>query len=143
MELEPVPAGHPTKGQEAAAMEHAAMTRSEWTIGAAASLAGIAVIEYALVSIVPLKVDWPWFNSTGIILISVAAGILGYLEPRHAWRWGVLPIAAVVAWMLVRGGSLGNLWPIFLFAFMTKAIPPMITAWIGAWFGRRRLVPPI
>jgi hypothetical protein len=119
------------------------MTRDEWTTGAAAMLLGIGVIEFSFVSIVPLKVDWPWFNSTGIILISLAAGFLGYLEPRHAWRWGVLPIAAVVAWMLVRGGSLGNLWPIFLVIFVTKAIPPMITAWIGAWLHRRRLVPPI
>jgi hypothetical protein len=115
------------------------MTRHEWSNGAAAALLGIGTIEFALVTIVPLKVDWNWFDSTGLILISIGAGILGYLEPRHAWRWGFIPIAAVVAWMLVRGGSLGNLWPVFLIAFMAKAIPPMIAAWIGAWLRRWRM----
>ena len=114
------------------------MTRNEWATGAAAMAAGVGVIEFAFVSIVPLRVDWDWFQGVGIVLISLTAGILGYLEPRHAWRWGFLPIAAIPAWMLIRGGSLGNLWPIFLFAFIAYAIPPMIAAFIGAWLRRRR-----
>jgi hypothetical protein len=113
------------------------MTRSEWAIGAAAAAVGVGILEFSLISVVPLRVDWSWFNSTGLILISLVAGILGYLEPRHAWRWGFLPIAAIPAWMLVRAGDLGNLWPIFLLSFMVWAIPPMIVAWIGAWLRRR------
>jgi hypothetical protein len=110
-----------------------AMPRSEWATCAAAMAAGIGVIEFAIVSVTPLRVDWDWFNSGGMVTLCLIAAALGFLEPRHPWRWGFLPIAAIPAWMLVRGGSLGNMWPIFLLSFAAAAIPPMIAAWIGAW----------
>jgi hypothetical protein len=117
------------------------MTRSEWANSVAALATGVGVIEFSFISIVPTRVDWNWFESGGLTIISLVAGILGYLEPKHAGRWGFLPIVAIPAWMLIRGGNLGNLWPIFLFAFMAFAIPPMIAAWIGAWLRRRRQAP--
>jgi hypothetical protein len=109
------------------------MTRNEWACSAAAVAAGIAVIESSFTSLVPMKIDWDWFQSGGIALLCVACLALGFIAPRHPWRWGFLPIAAIPAWMLIRGGDLGNLWPVFLIAFIAFAIPPIIAAYVGAW----------
>jgi len=71
------------------------MTRDEWISVAAALVIGIGVIEWSFISIEKLRIDWDWFQSVGLILICAAAGLLGYWQPRHAWRWGFLSIAAI------------------------------------------------
>lgn len=113
------------------------MTLKEWMVGTAALVAGIAVTETAITSVAPYEVDWPWFHTIGFGAICLAAGVMGFIEPRHAWRWGILPIAAIPAWIAFRSGTLGPMWPLFLMAFMSLAIPPMIAGWIGAWLRRR------
>jgi hypothetical protein len=99
--------------------------------GTAAVAAGVVVIEIAFKSVVPLRIDWGWFQSNGMALLCLVSFILSYLEPRHPWRWGFLPILVNPAWMLIRSGDLGNLWPIFLFIFMAYAIPTIIAAYFG------------
>ena len=117
------------------------MTRDEW-IGIAAAVAiGIGVIEWSFISIEKLRIDWDWFQSVGLILICATAGLLGYWQPRHAWRWGFLSIAAIPVWILIRAGSLGPMGPIFVLGFMAFVIPPIVAAVIGAWLRRRRTSP--
>ena len=112
------------------------MTRWELIFCALAAAAGVAVIEIATTALgPPLRIDWGWFNTAGLALLCLLAAGLGYLAPRHPWRWGFLPILVVPFWILLRGGG-GNLWPPFAIAFMAFSIPPIIAAYAGAWLRR-------
>ena len=113
------------------------MTRWEFICCVLAAAAGVAVLELAITALgPPMRIDWHWFSTIGLALLCLLAAALGYLAPRHPWRWGFLPIAAVPLWILLRGGG-GNLWPLFAFAFMVYSIPPIIAAYLGAWLRRR------
>lgn len=79
---------------------------------AAALSAGLGLIGYVIIDAIP------WFRTQGVpqgavqffwlLLMMVAAGVVGYLSPVRAWRWGVLVLAVQPLCMLVvtlvRGG---------------------------------------
>jgi hypothetical protein len=73
------------------------------------------------------------------------AAILGYLWPRKAWQWGLVPFFAVALWNVagpystVRWGNLGPIpyvYPFYVAAWM--AIPAIIAAELAAYIARRR-----
>jgi hypothetical protein len=82
--------------------------------------------------------DSPLYFSLGIPLLCVLAGILGGIEPKHAVRWGVIPVAAQAAWMFFTQGF-GNLAPLGMMLFGVLMIPLIVAAQIGAFFGRRKV----
>ena len=76
----------------------------------------------------------------GIPALCLVSLIMGYLSPDRAWRWGAVPLAAQLAWMLVTQGA-GNLLPLGLIVGGILAVPSILTARFGAFFRRRTARP--
>ena len=73
----------------------------------------------------------------GIPAVCVLSLILGYLAPNRPWRWGVGPFVGQFAWMLLSQGP-GNLLPLGIIMFGVLSVPSVLTAWVGAVFGKKR-----
>lgn len=76
------------------------------------------------------------YFSVGMPVVCAASAILGFIEPRRVWRWGVAPLAGQFLWMLFTQGP-GNLLPLGLIAFGVLSVPSIITAKIGAYVRQR------
>ena len=59
------------------------------------------------------------------------AMVLAYFDPAKAWRWGVLPMAGQLLWLLLTQG-VGNLLPLGLVVFGIFSIPSIIAARVVA-----------
>ena len=68
-------------------------------------------------------------------LISVA---IGYMSLRSDWLWTALVAPSQMATMMVRGGEIGNLWPLTLILSTLLSTPFLIAALIGSTFRRRK-----
>lgn len=81
--------------------------------------------------------DSPLYWSLTYPLCIVGSGLLGYLVPRKAWRWGltVMLVQAVVM-VLLAGGSFGLL-PLGLVLFGILALPCIAVALLMAGLRRR------
>jgi len=117
------------------------MTRREAVFCVLSLAAGVVVLDAAIIAPEKALVDWSWYRATGMPIICLLAAALGFLEPRHAWRWGLLPIIVVPPWVLWRSGGNGALWPIFFIMFLYRAIAPIIASYAGVllryWLGQR------
>lgn len=80
--------------------------------------------------------DAPGYFSVGIPLICVVSLALGYAAPKRSWRWGITPIAAQFVWTLLTQGF-GNLFPLGVLMFAVLALPPILTARLGAFLATR------
>jgi len=80
--------------------------------------------------------DSPLYFSVAYPLAIALAGVLGYLFPHGAWRWG-LTIMLVQAVVMVTAKSFGLL-PLGLILFGALAVPPIIAARLMAAMRRRR-----
>lgn len=81
--------------------------------------------------------DSPLYFSLGMSLACAASFVLGFLEPRWSWRWGVLPFAGQFVAMLATTGF-GNLWPLGLAMFGILSMPAILTARLGAYVAMKR-----
>lgn len=77
------------------------------------------------------------YFSIGMPIICIASAGLGFVEPNRPWLWGVLPQLGQFLWMLLAQGP-GNLLPLGMVAFGIFSVPSIITAMMGAMYGRRR-----
>ncbi|MGH7166306.1 MAG: hypothetical protein ACREIS_12370 [Nitrospiraceae bacterium] len=86
--------------------------------------------------------DSEWYFLIGIPVVCVVSAGLGFVEPNRPWRWGLAPLLAQAVWMIATEGA-GNLLPLGLVVFGVLAIPSMMTAWLGAFVGKKiaRVVP--
>jgi hypothetical protein len=64
------------------------------------------------------------------------AGVLGYLAPQRAWRWGLAIMLAQAVTLTVAASSFGLL-PLGLVVFGILAVPPMVAALLAARLRRR------
>jgi hypothetical protein len=80
--------------------------------------------------------DSSWYFSVGMPVICVASAVLGFLEPRRSWRWGVAPLAGQFFWMLGTQGP-GNLLPLGVIVFGLLSTPSVLTAKLGAFVRSR------
>ena len=102
-----------------------------------AALSGILVwVTVASVSGRQEAWDSSAYFEFGIPALCLVSLIMGYLSPDRAWRWGAVPLAAQLAWMLVTLGA-GNLLPLGLIVGGILALPSILTARLGAFFRRR------
>lgn len=76
----------------------------------------------------------------GLPALCIVSAVLGYLEPDRPWRWGAVPLAAQAGWMFATQG-IGNLWPLGLIVSGLFAVPPMLTARLGAFVRTKIAVP--
>ena len=79
--------------------------------------------------------DSLWYIFLGTPIVSAVAAGLGYLVPTRLWRWGFFSMMAQAVWMFATQGF-GNLWPLGVGFFLALAIPPIATAYLGAFFRR-------
>ena len=113
------------------------MKREHWLIVIAAA---IGILVWVVVSAVASKReawDSPLYFAAGIPFLCMVAGALALIEPDHPWKWAVVPLAAQAVWMFITQG-VGNLAPLGIVFFGILAIPLLISARIGAFFGKRR-----
>jgi hypothetical protein len=81
--------------------------------------------------------DHPSYFSVSIPVMCVFAAYAGYRGRTRVWRWPLTLAIAQFATMLLLEG-LGNLFPLGIIAFLILSVPMLLTAWLGAWFARRR-----
>lgn len=81
--------------------------------------------------------DSQWYFLVSIPVVCVVSAVLGFVEPRRAWRWGVVPLVGQFSWMLFTQGP-GNLLPLGVVMFGVLSVPSIITARIGAFLGSKR-----
>jgi hypothetical protein len=75
----------------------------------------------------------------GLPALCLVSALLAYFEPDRSWRWGAVPLAAqAVAMFAIQG--LGNLWPLGLIVTGVLAVPPILTARLGAFVRTRNNV---
>jgi hypothetical protein len=98
------------------------------------------VLTWVLVSAVSGRVE-AWdsglYFTLGMPVVCIVSLVLGFLEPRRAWRWGAVPLLAQFLWMLLSQGP-GNLLPLGIVVFVVLSGPSIAAAWIGAFFAKRR-----
>ncbi len=80
--------------------------------------------------------DAPIYWTTAYPGTIILAGILGYLVPHRAWRWG-LTAMWVQGVMAVLGGAGLNLFPLAMIMLSILSIPPVVAALLGGWLRRR------
>ena len=102
--------------------------------------AASGVVTWVLVSAVSRRAE-AWdsglYFSVGMPVVCIVALVLGFLEPRRAWRWGVVPLLAQFLWMLLTQGP-GNLLPLGIVVFVVLSVPSIVAARIGAFVANRR-----
>jgi hypothetical protein len=81
------------------------------------------------------------YFTIGIPAVCLVAMAFAYARPRRSWRWGVLPMAGQLAWMLVSERA-GSMLPLGIVAFGILSIPSVIAARIAAGVARRRAADP-
>ncbi len=80
--------------------------------------------------------DSEMYFSFGMPVVCVVALLLGIVEPRRAWRWGVTPLVGQFATMLITQG-VGNLLPLGIIVFAVLSIPSVLAARFGAFVRTR------
>jgi len=75
--------------------------------------------------------DSALYFTFGIPALCLVAGVLGFVEPKKPWRWGIVPFLGQAIAMFTAQGF-GNLWPLGMVAFGIFSIPSLITAKVGA-----------
>lgn len=81
--------------------------------------------------------DSSWYWSITYPLAIVFAGVLGYLFPHKAWRWGLVIMLSQAVVLAFTAGGFGLL-PLGLLLFGVLSVPPIIAAGVMAAIRRKR-----
>jgi len=81
--------------------------------------------------------DSPLYFAVAYPLAIAFAGLLGYLFPRKAWRWGLIIMLVQPVILAITAKTFG-LMPLGLILFGVLAIPPMIAARVMAAIRTKR-----
>ena len=101
----------------------------------------VGVLTWAVISTISGRReawDSTWYFSGGIPVLCILSAVLGFLEPRKPWRWGIAPLAGQFFWMLFTQGP-GNLLPLGVVVFGVLSVPSIMTAKFGAFFRSSRV----
>lgn len=111
--------------------------KKDYWLYAVAVVAGV-LVWVAVTAVSGRREAWdaPSYFLIGIPIICAVSAALGFVEPYKPWRWGLVPLMAQAVWMIVVQGA-GNLLPLGLIVFAVLAIPSMMTAWLGAFIGKK------
>jgi hypothetical protein len=76
--------------------------------------------------------DSPNYFKFGLPFLMFLSGVFAFIEPRRAWRWGVLVIIVQpIAMFMTNPGGNANLLPLGLLVFGVLMIPCVLAAYIG------------
>ena len=73
----------------------------------------------------------------GLPVCYVVSGIFGFVAPRRAWRWGLLPFLGQFVWMLA-SDSVGSLMPLGAVVMGALSLPGVILAMAAAALAGRQ-----
>jgi hypothetical protein len=112
------------------------MKRDQWLLLTAA--AGGAVIWVLIVAATGKREAWDssLYFSVGMPALCALAAVLGFIEPKRTWRWGIAPLAGQFVSMLLMVGP-GSLLPLGMIVFGVLSIPPIIAARLAAFAASR------
>ena len=75
--------------------------------------------------------DSEQFWTAGLPLACIAALVIGRMSRARDWLWTFIVAPSQVATMMVRGGEVGNLWPLTLVLSAILSAPFVFAAFVG------------
>jgi hypothetical protein len=104
-----------------------------------AVLTGVA-LEWGIHALSGRREAWDSaeYWTLGLPVALAVSLVLGYLSRRTDWLWTLIVAPSQVATMMVRGGEVGNLWPLTLAASAILSTPFVVAAFVGSRFRRKR-----
>ena len=76
--------------------------------------------------------DSALFWTIGLPVACFAALVIGRLSRSNDWKWTLVVAPSQVMTMMVRGGEIGNLWPLTLAASTVLSAPFFAAAFVGS-----------
>jgi hypothetical protein len=80
--------------------------------------------------------DSAYYFLYGLPLTALVTGLLGFIAPIRAWRWGVVAMTSQ-ALIAVLQNPMANLLPLGLIVFAILSLPCILTAYLGAFIRRK------
>jgi hypothetical protein len=74
----------------------------------------------------------------GLPVVAVLSVAIGLASERSDWVWTFLIVPSQVTTMMVRGGEIGNLWPLTAALSSILSAPLVAAAFVGSRFRRSR-----
>jgi hypothetical protein len=75
--------------------------------------------------------------TVGLPLAGLVSAVVGFLSRGQDWLWTCLLVPSQVMTMMVRGGEIGNLWPLTLVFSTILSAPFVIASFVGSLFRRK------
>jgi hypothetical protein len=113
-------------------------------IAAALGIVAAVLVDWWTPAKTPGEVYQIRYMLTALPSLCALAAVLGYLWPRKAWQWGLMPFLATAVWKVagpyatVRWGNLGPIPYVFPFYIAAlAAVPAIVAAELAAYIARR------
>ena len=74
--------------------------------------------------------------TVGLPLAALVSLVVGFCSRRQDWLWTCLLVPSQVMTMMVRGGEIGNLWPLTLMFSTILSAPFVVASFVGSRFRR-------
>jgi apolipoprotein N-acyltransferase len=117
--------------------EGRSVKKDYWLYGLAATSGILVWVIVSMMSGRREAWDSAAYFQVGIPALCLVSAVMGYISPDRTWRWGAIPLGAQIVWMSATQG-LGNLFPLGLIVGGILAVPPILTARLGAFLRHRR-----
>lgn len=82
--------------------------------------------------------DSPLYWTLGLPVVAALSVAIGLVSERSDWLWTFLIVPSQVTTMMVRGGEIGNLWPLAAALSSILSAPFVAAAFVGSRFRRTR-----
>jgi hypothetical protein len=83
--------------------------------------------------------DSAQFWTLGLPVACLFSFAIGFLSRSTDWKWTLLVAPSQVMTMMVRGGEIGNLWPLTLAASTILSAPFFVASFVGSRLRPSRL----
>jgi hypothetical protein len=99
-----------------------------------------AVLELGVHALSGRREAWDsgLFWTLGLPIACLASALIGFLSRSTDWKWTLVVAPSQVMTMMVRGGEVGNLWPLTLAASTVLSAPFFVASFVGSRLRRPR-----
>lgn len=93
-----------------------------------------AVLELGVHALSGRREAWDsaQFWTLGLPIACLASAAIGYFSRSTDWKWTLVVAPSQVMTMMVRGGEVGNLWPLTLAASTVLSAPFFVASFVGS-----------
>jgi len=93
-----------------------------------------AVLELGVHALSGRREAWDsaLFSTLGLPIACLASALIGFLSRSTDWKWTLVVAPSQVMTMMVRGGEVGNLWPLTLAASTVLSAPFFVASFVGS-----------